>query len=455
MCQLDCSIFARQDNTTLTLPTFDYLNIKNVSFFSPLSSYNGVLVSSDLIMAEENEALTAVLQGNGEFTKNLYKVLAREKGNVFFSPISVHAILSLAAQGSASQTKEAFTKVLNVADVKVAADGYKDIMMRLNSIKDVTLLMAYKVFLMEKYELREEFKSLTTQQFLAEAQSLDFAKSEAAAETINTWVEQKTNNKIKDLINGGDLTQDTRLVLVNAIYFKGRWAEPFRPRSTKIEDFYLNGKRKIKVEMMHINREFFFKNDESLDAKVLELPYVNNTISLIVILPNKRNGIDDLEEKLAGTDLMNITDNMYKEDVYVSLPKFKIEQTIDLQQSLTELGLGDMFTDNANFSKMIGGSENLYVSKVVQKVFIEVNEEGAEAAAAAGMGYMEYCMPPPPKPFLADHPFMIILQAKQLNKHNILFSGRISSPKPENTKPTVTERKSKGVKSFFSCACVK
>ncbi|KAJ8985514.1 hypothetical protein NQ317_015059 [Molorchus minor] len=434
-------------------------------------------------------------------------ITVEKKRQRFFSPISVHAILSLAAQGSASQTEEAFTKVLNVADVKVAADGYKDVMMRLNSIKDVTLLMANKVFLMEKYELQDEFKSLTTQQFLAEAQSLDFAKGEAAAKTINTWVEQKTNNKIKDLIDGGDLTQDTRLVLVNAIYFKGKWAEPFDRQLTATEDFYLNDNDSVKVQMMHINEEFFFKNDENLDAKVLELPYINNSISLIVILPNKRNGINKLEEKLAGTDLTKITENMYKRDVEVSLPKFKIEQTIDLEQSLTELGLGDMFTDNANFSKMIGGSENLYVSKVVQKAFIEVNEEGAEAAAATGeciqnvflvncflilwligllqMLMMDLCLPiykmftadhpfviilqaakvqdsqsssfmdalfvnpnnrklnkkgmqvmqcslrktPPPKIFVADHPFMIILQAKQLNKHNILFSGRISEPK--------------------------
>ncbi|KAJ8985516.1 hypothetical protein NQ317_015061 [Molorchus minor] len=362
-------------------------NVPSVVVFSWLSSYNG----ANLIMAEENKALTAVLQGNGEFTKNLYKVLARKKGNVFFSPISIHAILSLAAQGSASQTEEAFTKVLNVADVKVAADGYKDVMMRLNSINDVTLLMANKVFLMEKYKLLEEFKSLTTQQFLAQVQSLDFAKGKAAAKTINTWVEQKTNNKIKNLIDGG------------------KWAEPFNPELTATQDFYSNFNDGVKVQMMRIKKEFFFKNDENLGAKVLELPYGYNSISLIVILPNKRNGIDDLEEKLAGTDLTNITENMDRKEVI--------------------LGLGDMFTHNANFSKIIGGSEKMYVSKVVQKAFIEVNEEGAEAAAATGMYAMLMCAPPPPKIFVADHPFIILLQTKQLNKHNILFSGRISEPK--------------------------
>ncbi|KAJ8985517.1 hypothetical protein NQ317_015062 [Molorchus minor] len=298
-------------------------------------------------MAEENKALTAVLQGNASMLS-----------------------FKLAAQGSASQTKEAFTKVLNVPDVKLAADGYKDIMMRLNSIKDVTLLMANKVFLMEKYILQEEFKSITTQQFLAEVQLLDFAKGEAAAKTINTWVEQKTNNKIKDLIDG-------------------------------------------------------------------KLPYVNNSISLIVILPNKRNGwgIDDLEEKLAETDLTKITENMYKPEVEVSLPKFKIEQTIDLKQSLTELGLADIFSHNANFSKMIGGSEDLYVSKVVQKAFIEVNEEGAEAAAATGAVVRTLRCANFPKVFLANHPFIVLLFVKEHapennEMHHILFYGKITTPYP-------------------------
>ncbi|KAJ8940168.1 hypothetical protein NQ318_019377 [Aromia moschata] len=334
-------------------------------------------------MAEENKALRSVLQGNGEFTKNLYKVLARESGNVFFSPISIHAILSLASQGSANQTKAAFTEVLKVPDLKVAAEGYKDVMTHLNSVNDVTLLIANKLFLKENYKLQKEFNSIATEHFFAEVQLLDFVKSEAAAKSINDWVEEKTNNKIKDLIDSGDLDESTR------------------------DDETIN------VDMMHISEKFFYKNDENLDAKVLELPYVNNSLSLIVILPNKRNGISELEEKLAGTDLTKITENI----------------------SLTEIGLGDIFSRNANFSAMLDSPEELYVSKVVQKAFIEVNEEGVEAAAATGAIKRVLRCANFPEKFIADSPFVVILAAKGkihkyngFSEHQLLFYGKITNP---------------------------
>ncbi|KAJ8971136.1 hypothetical protein NQ314_000868 [Rhamnusium bicolor] len=263
---------------------------------------------------------------------------------------------------------------------------------RLNSVKDVTLLIANKVFLKDSYKLQEVFETVATQHFLSEVQLLNFSQSVASAKSINTWVEGKTNNKIKDLIDSADLNDETRLVLVNAIYFKGKWAEPFNVQNTVTEKFYLNDNDTVDVQMMKIKKKFYFKNDENLDAKVLELPYANKEISLIIILPNKRNGIAELEEKLAGTDLTKITENMFRPDVQVSPPKFKIEQTIDLKDSLTEIGLGDMFSRSANLSGLIDSSEPLYVSKVVQKAFIEVNEEGAEAAAATGKYLLEFLL---------------------------------------------------------------
>ncbi|KAG5883832.1 hypothetical protein JTB14_033753 [Gonioctena quinquepunctata] len=362
------------------------LVLPSVRVFAVFISLIVVYPSPPITMADKSTEL--VLHGNSEFTKNLYKVLARREGNVFFSPISIHAILSLASQGAAGNTKNDLAKTLNVPDVKVAAEGYKDIMSRLNSIADVTLLMANKVFLMDTYKLRDTFKTIVTSHFLSEVQSLDFAQNTEAAKTINTWVLEKTKDKIKDLIDSDDLDRDTRLVLVNAIYFKGKWAEPFDAAYTKTEKFYLDGtdSNTIDVQMMHLKKKFYFKNDETLDAKVLEMSYTNKDISMIIILPNERDGIKKLEEKLAQTDLTKITENMYMPEVIVSLPKFKIEQTIDLQDSLTELGLGDMFTDSADFSGMLDSPEQLCVSKVVQKAFIEVNEEGAEAAAATVTG---------------------------------------------------------------------
>ncbi|KAJ8932604.1 hypothetical protein NQ318_000807 [Aromia moschata] len=210
---------------------------------------------------------------------------------------------------------------------------------------------------------------------MAEFKLVDFSKSEAAAGSINDWVEKKTNNKIRDLISVDSLNHLTRLVLVNAIYFKGTWQEKFKPARTATRKFYLNDEDTI-------------ENNENMNAKVLQLLFVNNNVSLVVILPNERTGIADLKEKLAGGDLTKITGNMRRRKVYVKLPKFRIEQTIDLKEPLTEMGLGNIFTEYADFSDTIKTSQRLCVSEVVQKVFMEVNEEGAEAAADTSKRYL-------------------------------------------------------------------
>lgn len=382
-------------------------------------------------MAEEQKELKAVLQGNGEFTKNLYSLLAQTPGNVFFSPISIHAILSLVYQGAGGQTQQAFTKTLNVPDVRVAAEGYKEIMSRLNSVKDVTLLMANRLFLQDGYKLQRSFKTVAVQQFFSDIDLLNFKQAAPAAAAINSWVEKQTNNKIRDLIDKDDLTQDTVLVLVNAIYFKGKWAEPFDAKLTRTEKFYLNDNDTVDVQMMHIKKKFFYKNDENLGAQILELPYSNKDISLIIILPNERNGIAELEEKLAGTDLTKITENMFKPEVQVALPKFKIEKTIDLEDALTKLGLGVIFGQTAEFPGIIDSPEPLVVSKVIQKAFIEVNEEGAEAAAATGVivGLRAAFLPLPVEEIVVDHPFVIHLIQRQDSLIHVLFSGRVNNPK--------------------------
>ncbi|CAG9854047.1 unnamed protein product [Phyllotreta striolata] len=389
------------------------------------------LFTQTLTMAEENKQLTAVVQGNSLFTRNLYQILAKEKQkNIFFSPISIHAVLAMASQGSGGKTQKAFTDALQVPSISTLAQGYQDAMTKLNSVQDVTLHMANKIYLKESYSLKDAFRKTVSDNFFSEVQSINFEENAAAAKTINTWVEDKTNNKIQDLIKPDDVDKTTRLVLVNAIYFKGKWAEPFKPSETQTEKFYLNDNDTIDVSMMHIKKKFFYKNDESLDAKVLELPYTNKDLSMIVILPNKRNGIDELEAKLANYDLSNITADMYKPEVIVALPKFKIEATIQLNDPLTELGLGEIFSDSADFSGMLNSPEELKVSKVIQKAFIEVNEEGAEAAAATGLKViMKRSLDISPiEEFKCDRPFFVIFIFRHQPISNVLFKGKIFHP---------------------------
>lgn len=417
---------------SVVLTFFSQLGLLTL-FFRLVFVFLSVLLVTHPAMAGKQE-LQAVVRGNGVFTQQLYNVLCKKEGNVFFSPISAHAVLSMAFQGANGSTLEAFSKTLNLPDTGVAAEGYHDVINHLNNVADVQLSMANKIYIMDKYTLKPKFQEVTQNKFSSEVQPVDFAKSDATAKIINAWVEDKTKNKIKDLIKPDMLDALTRLVLVNAIYFKGNWASKFEPRQTKKEQFWLNNSDSVEVDMMNTKGKYMYKEDEALDAKVLELPYSNPDISLIVILPNKKDGIAELEKKLTETDLTSITHNMYKPEVIIKLPKFKIETTIELNDPLTEMGLGVIFDpDHADFTEMLTSPEQLYVSKVIQKAFIEVNEEGTEAAAATAVvvNYIRASVStfqPQPKVFHADHSFILNLAYK---KQTILFTGRISSLKNE------------------------
>lgn len=290
-------------------------------------------------MSCDNSQLQTVLHGNGIFSSKLYEILNQLNENIIFSPISIHAILSLAAQGSNGGTQEAFINTLNVPSIHIIAEGYQKLMDRLSNIQDVILYMANKVYIKDTYTLKESFKSTITNSFYSEIEPIDFVKGSEAAQTINTWVENKTNDKIKDLVKPGDFDKESRLVMVNAIYFKGKWKYPFKVEATTSEKFYLNENDTVDVQMMHIKEKFCLKYDQDLNAQVLQLPYTNENVSMIIILPYDRNGLVELEEKLSKVDLTMISEGMSRPEVQVSLPKFKIESTIELNKPLSTVGI--------------------------------------------------------------------------------------------------------------------
>lgn len=286
-------------------------------------------------MASENTE--KVLKANADFTTNLYQVLAKKDENLIFSPISAHTVLSLAYQGAAGNTAKSLGSTLKLEDANVAATGYTTIMESLNNVQNVTLHIANKIYAKDGYKLKSSFNDVAKSAFFSEVEQVNFVDKVNAAKTINAWVEQKTKEKIKDLISADAFDNFTRLVLVNAIYFKGNWADKFKVSDTRKEPFYLNDNDKIDVDMMHIKKKFRYSDDSNLDAKVLELPYENREVSMVIILPNQRNGLRDLEAKLASTDITSVVKNMQRIDVNVALPRFKIESTIQLNDALKEV----------------------------------------------------------------------------------------------------------------------
>uniref|UniRef100_A0A1Y9H2D6 Serpin domain-containing protein n=1 Tax=Anopheles dirus TaxID=7168 RepID=A0A1Y9H2D6_9DIPT len=377
-------------------------------------------------MAEGSNTPNAqfVAQSNNFAVKLYQQVSAKNVGeNVVISPFSISACLSLAAMGAGGLTAEEMYSVLQFGSPKekqTVADNYRQLMARLST--DSTVNVANKIYVMQNYAVKSAFNAIATDNFRSEAEQVNFAESAVAAKKINGWVEQKTNNKIKDLISPDSLDEQSRMVLVNAVHFKGTWTYQFDPTMTRPFPFWLSETESRDVPMMNIKKHFAYNNFEEHGFSALELTYGGSDMTMLLLLPNERMGLAALEEKLPSLNLAELTTKMHKQEVEVFLPKFKIEFMRDLNDDLTALGMGRMFTDAAEFPDLLEDSEPLKVSKVVHKAFIEVNEEGTEAAAATGMIMMMRCMPMHPY-FTVDHPFLYLLRHNQ----QIYFVGRVAN----------------------------
>lgn len=197
--------------------------------------------------------------------------------------------------------------------------------------------MANKIYIQENYAVNKDFQAIATNSFYSEAENVNFSDNAVSAKKINDWVESKTNNKIKDLIDKSLLDSLTRMVLVNAIYFKGLWEHPFKVENTKNLPFYLNETDSVEVPMMYHKKKYFYGVFEDLDATGLEMKYKDSDISMFIILPNKRTGLAALEEKLSSINLKDLSKNMFNVDVHVTLPKFKVEFSLSLKETLTKV----------------------------------------------------------------------------------------------------------------------
>jgi len=344
-----------------------------------------------------------------------------QEGSFIFSPASIQQAVTLASFGAAGATKADMLRGLkypsNYSSDEIAKNCQE---LNENVKKSNYLKIANKVYLMKDYTAKETFNQIAHKSFSSESQSLDFSQSDQSAHTINQWVEDHTNNKIKDLIEASSLNSDTRMVLVNAIYFKGFWTHQFDPKNTFKGPFYLNDHDTVTVDYMKIKKHFKYGSIQSLDATAIELPYKDSDITMLIILPNSKTGLPALESKLKTVNFGDITKNLYSQEVNVELPKFKIETELDLKDTLTAMGMGSMFSDNADFSELLNSDERLKVSKVVHKAFIEVNEEGAEAAAATGFT-IEFLSLRPEIRFQAHQPFLFALKSGSSE----LFVGRV------------------------------
>ena len=374
---------------------------------------------------------TGINQGDNQFAVELCAQLDREQPgkNLFFSPTSISLALAMTAAGARGPTQSEMVKVLHLdADLTQAHAHYHQLLEKWNAVGEkraYQLRVANRLWGQKGYPIRPEFLALTHEQYGAEMLLVDFAQAEAASREINHWVEQQTNGKINNLIPPASLNALTRLVLTNAVYFKGDWAQPFDKRNTREEDFTVSAQAKVKVPLMHQQTKMGYAEEETF--QVLEMPYAGRELSMVVLLPKKFDGLPTLEKAITVDKLGSLMSKLHVRKVITYLPKFKLETSFSLNPTLEAMGMKRAFSRTADFSG-ISTAENLYISDVLHKAYVDVNEEGTEAAAATGVmvGAMAARRPEPVPVFRADHPFLFLIRDTKAG--NILFMGRLINP---------------------------
>ncbi|XP_051860072.1 serine protease inhibitor 42Dd-like isoform X3 [Drosophila albomicans] len=387
-----------------------------------------LLLIQALLQAQDQSSIFS--RGLAKFSINVYTKLVADNpnDNIIFSPFSIQTCAAMARLGASGRTAAQLDRGLNLISNNAIeiAESFHNVLAAFE--KSSVLRIANKIYIKSGYQLRDEFSSLIFKKFLSGVEPIDFTQNEKAARDINSWVEQRTENRIKDLISPSALDEDTQLVLINAVHFKGTWAHQFRKINTRNENFYLSNDNSIKVPMMKLTESFRYAELDFLDATAVELPYKDSDWSLLILLPNRKTGLPHLERKLRGTQLSQIREKLYLTEVTVKLPKFKSEFKVELKNTFEQLGMSEMFSDKADFSRMITSPEQLKVSKIFHKAVIDVNERGTEAAAATAM-IAELARSriflQEPKNFYADHPFNYYIIN---NQSTVLFAGKLLNP---------------------------
>lgn len=376
--------------------------------------------------AAAKDAPQAAAAGNSAFALELYAKLSSEPGNLFYSPYSLSMALGMTWAGARGATADEMAKTLHFG--KDVHAGFAALNKRLLGRQPgYQLSIANRLYVQQGYRLLDAFTAVTKEQYLAPVEAVDFGKAETRAH-INQWVEDQTNKRVKDLIGEGVLNSLTRLVLVNAIYFKGTWATEFDKKNTTPQPFF-TGSRKFDVPMMFrtMNGRARVRYAELDGVQVLELPYQGGDVTMVVLLPQARDGLGALEKKLDAAQFERLVGALRPSEVDVFLPRFRIEQSFALAPTLQAMGMPQAFSErSADFSGM-SGRKDLYISAVIHKAFVEVNEEGTEAAAATAVVMMTKSVEPLRWTFRADHPFLFAL--RDTKSGSVLFLGRLDDPR--------------------------
>ncbi|XP_038050241.1 serpin B6-like isoform X2 [Patiria miniata] len=375
-------------------------------------------------------------KASNTFASNLFRVLTEGgSSNIFFSPMSISTALAMTFMGARGETASQMSQALhfNILEESVLHQSFADLSALIfRADAPYTLKTANRLFGHKGLDVLATFVDDSKKYYGASMETLDFiGDGEGSRLHINSWVEKQTANRIKELLAAGSIDALTRLVLVNAIYFKGDWAAKFEVSNTSPEKFHVSATEDIDVPMMHQKGKFNFGRDDSVSSSILELPYIKEEVSMFIVLPDQVDGLADVRKKLSQEMIDSwVTEARLRDSptVIVSLPKFTLEQDFVLNDVLRKMGMNDPFdASKADFSGMTG-DKDLFISKVIHKAFLDVNEEGSEAAAATAVVMKLRCARPmKPLEFKADHPFLLFIYDNKSSA--VLFMGQLCKPK--------------------------
>jgi len=372
------------------------------------------------------EGAQEVIDANNQFALELYTELSKNgKENIFYSPYSIFAALGMTYEGAKGETKDEIKSVFHFPEDSTLRPNFAKIYNDINkNEEDYELRTGNALWVQKDYPFLEDYINIVEKYYGGKVSNLDFVKeTEKSRQTINSFIEEQTNGKIKDLIPKGVLDYLTRLVLTNAIYFKGTWQWEFNPKNTEEVDFKITPTDIVKVPMMYMKPEKAKFNYADLeDLQILELPYKGEKISMLILLP--KDNLEDIQpltiEKLK--EWKSQTKEETLDEIY--LPKFEFDTKYFMKEILSDMGMPTAFEMDADFSGM-DGTKSLYIKEVIHQAYVKVDEKGTEAAAATGV-VMELTSIMPKNIFRADHPFIFIIQ--QNDTGNILFLGRVNDP---------------------------
>jgi len=362
------------------------------------------------------------------FSARLFQQMHTQKGNIFFSPLSIATCLQMVYQGSGGSTKAQCAEVMGLAGIsdQDVLIYFKGLISTLSSSDtDCSLTLANKVWLHDAMPVLQSYTDMLTQSLDAEVQADKFDNPPAVARSVNGWVEKRTGGMIKELISSDAINSLTRLILCNAIYFKGSWLSPFK--TTKPEPFHINAKEQVTVDMMRQESDMGYGETDL--CRFITLRYKGKrNMSMVAVLPQVPFQLHSVEQELCkpGT-IQTWFKQARRRKVKLAMPKFGFEQSHDLKAVLEGMGMTEMFSDSsANFENINGAEHDLYVSSAVHKAVIKVDEEGTEAAAATGMVMMTRCamIPLPPVDMTLDKPFIFCLFQRDV----MCFMGRYAEP---------------------------